>query len=115
MRPGIKSSLIIQDYYNIKLAADSLAANELSFTADSDDQNEGSFSSSINETSKAILKTSGEQNTLETGFRNENKEITEVASLKKTSKCQSISSDDIIIQNLHGRCTFCEDCTKKAA
>lgn len=93
VRPGIKSSLTIQDCYNIKPAADSLAAKELSSTADSDDQNEGSFSPSINETAKADLKTSREQNTFETGFRNEKKEIIEVASLKKSSKPQSKSSD----------------------
>ena len=93
VRPGIKSSLTIQDCYNIKPAADSVAAHNLSFTSDSDNQDEGSFTSPINETSKAILKTSGEQNTLETGIRNKNKENTEVASLKKTSKYQSRSSD----------------------
>ena len=93
VRPGIKSSLTIQDCYNIKPAADSVAAHKLSFTSDSDNQDEGSFTSPINETSRAILKTSGEQNTLGTGIRNKNKEITEVDSLKKTSKYQSKSSD----------------------
>ena len=93
VRPGIKSSLTIQDCYNIKPAADSIAAHKLSFTSDSDNQDEGSFTSPINETSRAILKTSGEQNTLGTGIRNKNKEITEVASLKKTSEYQSKSSD----------------------
>ncbi|KAK2723872.1 hypothetical protein QYM36_002282 [Artemia franciscana] len=93
VRPGIKSLLTIQNGYNIKPAADSVAAHKLSFTSDSDNQDEGSFTSPINETSRAILKTSGEQNTLGTGIRNQNKEITEVASLKKTSKYQSKSSD----------------------
>ena len=38
VRPGIKSSLTIQDCYNIKPAADSVAAHNLSFTSDSDNE-----------------------------------------------------------------------------